>query len=503
MISLYKPRNQRNVLGVLFLLAALTMFASCGEKPSKAEESGEHHEEEEETARGPHGGRLLSKEDFQLEITIYELGVPPQFRVYAYENEKPVEPSELQLNIELNRLGGKVDRFQFQKEGDYLRGNGTVEEPHSFDVKVSAQRKGKNYYWEYPQIEGRAELSPEQIQSAGIVVETAGPAQIKTTLELPGEISLNQDKVAHVVPRLAGVVSSVRKNLGDPIRKGEVIAVIESRELAGLKSEYLSSVKKRELARTTFEREENLFKKKISSEQDYLSSKQSLEEAQITMEAAAQRLYALGLSKADLKGLSQNSHTGLTGYAVRAPFDGVIIEKDISLGEAIKEDADIFIVADLSTVWVEVTIYAKDLNLVQLGLKVTVRSKPLGFEQQGTLTYLGSLVGEQTRAAKGLVVLANSDRKWRPGLFVSVELLQKEVAVPVAVSAESIQTYRDWSVVFAQFGNLFEVRPLELGRRDDHWVEVIEGLSAGEKYASKNSFVLKAELGKSGASHEH
>jgi len=502
MISTYKPGNLHRLSGILFLLTALTIFGSCGEKPSKAAESGEHHQEEE-TAKGPHGGRLLSKNDFQLEITIYEMGVPPQFRIYAYENEKPAEPSEIQLNIELNRLGGKVDRFQFQKEGDYLRGNETVEEPHSFDVKVHAQRKGKSYDWEYLQIEGRAELSPEQIAGAGIVVETAGPAQIKTTLELPGEITLNRDKVAHVVPRLAGVVSSVRKNLGDPVRKGEVIAVIDSRELAGLKSEYLASIKKRELAGITFEREENLFEKKISSEQDYLSSRQSFEEAEITMEAAAQKLYALGLSKADLKGLSEASQAELTGYAVRAPFDGVIIEKDISLGEAIKEDADIFMIADLSTVWVEVTIYAKDLNLVQPGQKVTVGSKPLGLEQQGTLTYLGSLVGGQTRAAKGLVVLPNSDRKWRPGLFVSVVVLQQEVAVPVAVSAEAIQTYRDWSVVFTQFGNFFEVRPLELGRRDEQWVEVIEGLSAGEKYASRNSFILKAELGKAGATHEH
>jgi cobalt-zinc-cadmium efflux system membrane fusion protein len=180
-----------------------------------------------------------------------------------------------------------------------------------------------------------------------------------------------------------------------------------------------------------------------------------------------------------------------------------VIEKDISLGEAVKEDADIFMIADLSTVWVEVAVYSKDTNLVREGQKVKVRAKALNLEQDGTLTYLGSLVGEQTRTAKGLIVLQNPDRKWRPGTLVNVELLQQEVPVPVAVSTEAIQSYRDWSVVFAQFGNFFEVRPLKLGHKDENWVEVLEGLSAGQKYVSHNSFVLKADLGKSEASHEH
>jgi cobalt-zinc-cadmium efflux system membrane fusion protein len=299
------------------------------------------------------------------------------------------------------------------------------------------------------------------------------------------------------------VVTEVRKNLGDKVKKGEVLAVLNSRELSDLKSAYLSSAKRVELAKANFEREDRLFKKKISSEQDFLASKQALAETEIESQAAIQRLLALGLSKADLENISKMAEGNLARYELRVPFNGMIVEKHVAVGEAIKEDVDIFVIADLSTLWGEITVYAKDLRVVRLGQKATVRSKELGMEATGRISYLGSLVGEQTRSAKALVDIPNSKGLWRPGLFVTVELFQEEVPVPVAVSADAIQTFRGWNVVFVQYGNQFEVRPLELGRSDGKWVEVVSGLSAGEKYAARNSFVLKADLGKAGAAHDH
>ena len=463
----------------------------------------ELHRNDSNYAKGPHGGRLLSEGDFQVEITIYERGVPPQFRVYAFDRGKLVNPDEVKLTIELRRLGGKVDVINFQREGDYLRGDKVVEEPHSFDVKVLAEHKGKTCRWEYSQIEGRVELTHEAVQSAGIVVETAGLVQMKTIIELPGEIELNADKVVHVVPRLSGVVTAVYKNQGDTVNHGEVIAVLDSRELAELKSAYIASIKRVELARATFDRKERLWKEKISSEKDYLASRQALVEEEINLQTVKQKLLALGLTKTDMDTVSDKTDRSLTRYEVRALFDGMIIEKHISVGESVKDDADIFVLADLSTVWVDVTVYARDLNVVKVGQTVTVKSEGLGLKADGTLTYLGPLVGEQTRTAKGRVVVQNTERHWRPGLFVTVEIVQEEVPVSVAVPVDAIQTYRDWSVVFVQYGDLFEVRPLELGRNDGKWVEVLHGLSPGEKYVAQNSFILKADLGKAGATHDH
>ncbi|MCF6155082.1 MAG: efflux RND transporter periplasmic adaptor subunit [Candidatus Brocadia sp.] len=490
------------VVGIVLAVIIFRMKKTTVEEPHE-HAALEHEHEEENQVKGSHGGRLLSEGDFQVEITIYERGVPPQFRVYVFDRGEAVNPDEVKLIIELHRLGGRVDVINFRTEGGYLCGDKVVEEPHSFDVKVLADWKGKTYRWEYSQVEGRIELSPDAVQNAGIGIETAGPAQIKTVLELPGEIELNADKVVHVVPRVSGVVTEVYKNLGDTVKHGEVITVLDSREVAELKSEYMASVKRVELARATFERKVRLWKQKISSEKDYLASRQALAEEEINLQTATQKLLALGFSQTDLDRIPEMTGRGLTRYELKAQFDGIVIKKEVAVGEAIKEDADIFAIADLCTVWVGVTVYAKDLNVVKVGQNVTVRSKILGLEANGTLTYLGPLVGEQTRTARGRVVVQNPEGQWRPGLFVTVEVVQEEISVPVAVSVNAIQTFRDWSVVFVQYGDLFEVRLLELGRNDGRWVEVLHGLSPGEKYASRNSFILKAELGKSGATHEH
>ncbi|MDP2681273.1 MAG: efflux RND transporter periplasmic adaptor subunit [Deltaproteobacteria bacterium] len=501
-----KNKNAIPVIAVLLVGIVMAFLTLRTDKNSMERNTQENEGSEKKAAdvvKGPHGGRLLSKDGFQVEVTIYEKGVPPQFRVYLFEKGKPFDPNEVKLNIALHRLGGKVDEISFQKEGDYLRGDKVVEELHSFDVRVAAEWKGQSYQWEYSQVEGRVEMAPEAAAAAGIEIQTAGPIRMKMILELPGKIGLNKNKVAHVVPRLSGVVTEIRKNLGDQVKKWEVIAVLNSRELADLKSAYLSSAKRVELAKANFEREESLFKKKISPEQDFLASKQGLAETEIESQAAIQRLLALGLSKADMENISKMTEGNLARYELRAPFNGMIVEKQVAVGEAIKEDADIFVIADLSTLWGEITVYAKDLRVVRLGQKATVRSKELGLEATGNLSYLGSMVGEQTRAATAHVDIPNPKGLWRPGLFVTVELFQEEAPVPVAVSADAIQTFRDWNVVFVQYGNQFEARPLELGRSDGKWVEVLSGLSPGEKYAAKNSFVLKADLGKTGATHDH
>ncbi len=517
-----KSKNIMAIAAVLFIGIVLALGIMRTEKTSNGGESHEDHEGEEGhaddgPAKGRHGGRLLSDGDFHVELTIYERGVPPQFRAYAYEKGRPIDPSEVELSVALHRFGGRVDEIRFQKEGDYLRGDQTVEELHSFDVKIKALRKGQTHQWEYSQREGRVDMAPDAAKASGIEIETVAPIRMKTILERPGEITLNKNRVAHVVPRLSGVVTEVRKNLADKVKKGEVIAVLESREMAGAKTEYIESVHRLEFAQSSFVREENLWKKKILPEQDYLASRHALEEAEIALQASEQKLLALGLSRADLVLLGVEPGgavvdrevrapfvaKALTRYELKSPIGGMIIEKRISVGEAIKEDADIFLIADLSTVWGEMTVYPNDLRTVQIGQNVTVRSKDLGAEVAGRISFIGPLVGEQSRAASAHVDIPNPKGLWRPGLFVTVELVQEEVPIATAVLAEAIQTFRDWQVVFVQYGNQFEARPVEIGRSDGKWVEVLSGLLPGEKYAAKNSFVLKADLGKSGASHDH
>lgn len=484
---------------------ALPLLSTCAEN-----ETGEVHSAasnlggaEERPVKGPQGGRLLEEDDFQVEVTIYERGIPPEFRVYAFESKRPIDPAEVQLTIELSRLGGRVDEIAFRKVDDYLLGDMVVEEPHSFDVKIIAEWKGKTYHMEYSQIEVRTELSPEAVQGSGIVIEEAGAVEMKSVFDLPGEIAFNPDRVAHVVPRFGGVVTEVRKNLGAKVSKGEVIAVVDSRELAAFQLAYIQAVHKLEFAQLSFQREEQLWKKKISPEEEYLAARHTLEESKISVDGSEQKLRALGLPAEEIKALTHSHDKNLARYELRAPLDGVVIEKHVALGEAIKDDAQIFMIADLTTVLARVTVYAKDLRFVRVGQEVNVKSDVLGMEVAGKVTYLGPLLGTDTRTATAHVAIDNPDGQWRPGVFVTVRLVQEEFTALVAVRLEAIQRLRDWDVVFIQDGNLFEARPLELGRRDEEWVEVLAGLSAGQRYVSKNSFLIKADILKSRATHDH
>ena len=261
--------KNRNILvsaGIVAVGVVLGLLILSGGKPSMTTEdhggekakSGEG-EPEARVAKGPHGGRLLSKDNFALEVTIFEQGVPPEFRVYALEKGKPVDPAEVKLQLRLERLGAQPEMVGFRTEKDYLRGERVIVEPHSFKVSVAAERKGQTYRWTYEQSEGRIRMDDPVMKNAGIELRTAGPARIRSTLQLQGEIQFNQDRLAHVVPRLAGVVVKSGKNLGDLVKKGDLLAVLESRMLADLKSEHLATQTRLELARETFEREKRLW----------------------------------------------------------------------------------------------------------------------------------------------------------------------------------------------------------------------------------------------------
>ena len=477
--------------------------APVGEEhgPEPHAEAGDHaekkHAEGEATApkKGPHGGRLFASGDYGLELTIFETGVAPQFRIYTTLAGKPLDPAQSQVVVTIERLGRKPQPFSFSKEADYLKGAGVVEEPHSFAVSIGADYAGKTHQFKFEQVEARVAMTDEQIKSNGVQIATAGPARIKTVLQLQGEVRLNEDRTVHVVPRLSGLVESVAANAGDKVRRGQVLAVVSSQALADQRGEWLAAQKRMGLARTTFEREKALWEGKISAQQDYLQARLLLQEAEITEQSARQKLASLGVSA--------SASGNLTRYEIRAPIDGVITDKNISVGQVLKEDANIFVVADLSTVWVEMTVYAKDVNAVQLGQKATVKATSFEAQAEGKVAYVGALVGEQTRAAKARLVLPNPKGVWRPGLPVNVELTADEVEVALAISTDAVQTLRESSVVFGRYGNQFEARPLALGRSDGKMVEVLGGLEPGERYAARNSYLIKADIGKAGASHDH
>ena len=539
-------------------------------------------------ARGPHGGWLFSENGLQVEVKIFETGIPPQFRVYVTDvSGKTVPLNEVDVVIDLHRLD-RVDEIHFKPVGKYLLGDKEVVEPHSFDVKIHARWKEQSYEWEFAQIEARVELPDEAIKNGDITIQPAGPVKLKNLLHLSGEIGLNEEKVVHIVPRLDGVVKKVFKDLGDRVRVGDVLAIIESRELADAKINYLAATKQTDLAKLDLERqslilkntsqmldllqkeldleevyrelkdlvigksrellipayaklslaksvylrERKLLEKGISSEAEYLlavenyksgeakyialrekiaydgqwavrQKKRTYEIETLKLQTARQKLFALGLTNQEVGTLSNQGEHAFTQYELRSPLGGVVIQKHLTTGEAVKNDDDVFLLADFSDVWANIAIPAKDLKYVKLGQVVVVKDDNLAIEAKGKLTYLDFIIDEKNRTVTGRVVIPNAKGHWRPGTFVTLELLLEERWVPIAVPTKAIQTIRDWSVVFVKYGNFFAARPLELGANDGNWVEGLEGLKAGEQYVVKNSFVVKAEIEKSSAVHSH
>lgn len=485
------------VAGVL--LALLTV--GRGEHTDEHGHAGEHREEE--VARGPHGGRLLDLSGFELEVTIFETGVEPEFRVYPLQDGDPVSPEKVKLRAEVHRLGNRIDRIAFRPRQDYLVGDAVVYEPHSFRAVFYATYGEVSGQGEYEQVEGRTEMSDESVAASGISIATAGPARIRSVVELPGEVRLNLDRTAHIGARLHGVISAYPAKLGDRVRKGQTLVVLASRELAEAKQEFVESLHHLELSESTFQREETLWKKGITPEEDFLKAKHALEEARINRTAARDKLLALGVSKRVIDSLTLDPERNLARFELQAPFAGTIIEKNFTLGESVSADTDLLVVTDLSTVWVDVNISPEHLRSIRTGQKVLIQSKELGASAEGTLTFIDPVSQGETRIAKGRVVLQNPNQRWRPGLYVSVKVIADEVEAPITVRADAIQAFRDWDVVFVRYGDFFEAQPVELGRRDEHNAEVLSGLTAGTPYASKNSFVVKADVLKSGASHDH
>lgn len=346
-------------------------------------------------------------------------------------------------------------------------------------------------------------LSEAERREFGIEVGTAGSGTLQMHISLPGEVVLNADRRAHVVPRVPGIVQQVHKKLGDRVRAGEVMAVLESRELTDLQSAYLTAAEKVTLAQTTFRREEDLWKKKITSEQEYLEAKQALTEARIERRAAEQKLHAVGFSDTYVAQLPSRPETTLPQYALTAPFDGTVIERHITLGEVLKEDSEAYVVADLRSVWVDLRVYQQDLPFVRPGQPVTIAAGQGIPDAQGTVAYVGPLVGEQTRTALARVVLPNPDGHWRPGLFVTGNVVVKDVTVPLIIPKTALQTLDERPTVFVEAAEGFKPQPVTLGRSNTTVVEITAGLTPGQRYVTSGAFTLKAQLSKGAFSDGH
>lgn len=342
-----------------------------------------------------------------------------------------------------------------------------------------------------PREANKVVMDDEQVKAAAINVEVAGPERIATILQFPGEILLNDDRTVHVVPRVPGIVESVLVSTGQTVKKGQLLASFSSPLISEQRSNLITADRRLEHAQSVYAREKKLWEQKITAEQDYLQAQHTVQEAEIELANARQKLAALGVTP---------SEKGGNRFELRAPYDGLVVARNLSVGEAVKEDTPIFTISDLSTVWAEVHIPAKDLPYMKVGGKVAIRATAFDAKAIGTVAFIGALVGEQTRMAKARILLSNAQNTWRPGLFVTAEVNAADMQVAVAIDTEAIQTLGTQQVIFVrnEKDNIksFVPRAVKLGASDGKHVEVVDGLPPGTRYAGKGSYIIKSELSK-------
>jgi len=413
-------RRRARLSAVLLLAAAL---AACGQSASKAPKGEKAEAAAADYERGPHNGRLLRSGDFALEITLYEEGPAPLFRLYPYVNDKPLNPRQVQASIALTRLGPKVDRFTFTPEADYLTSPAIVHEPHSFDVSVAATQGGKQHKWTYASYEGRTTITADAARAGGVTTERAGPGQIRESLPLNGRIEITPEGRSDVIARYPGRVVSMNAELGQRVRRGQVLARVESSD-------------------------------------------------------------------------------SLQTYSVMAPISGVIVEKNVTVGGVTGSEA-MLVVADPTRLHAEFFLYPRDAERVRVGQAVEVVSLAGDHRLVSRIEAILPTADLTNQTLVAHVPITGSGDVWRPGLGVKGTVQVGATAAPLAVRTKAIQPFRDFAVVYAKVGNTYEVRMLETGRRTPEWTEVLGGLEPGTEYVVDGAFLIRADIDKSGASHDH
>lgn len=408
----------------LLSLCLLLGLAACGAPQSDSAPAPGGHEAPAaaEPAKGPHRGRMLEDGPFTLELAVFETNVPPEYRAWPTLEGKPVPLAEVKLTVEVTRLGNKVNTFNFKPEGDFLRGDGVLKEPHSFSLKVTAIHAGKSHVWAYDSFEGRVTIAAPIAEEAGVKTDLAGPATLTETVTLYGQIAANPERQREVSARFAGVIRSVNKKLGDTVKAGEVLASVESDD-------------------------------------------------------------------------------SLRTYTLTAPLAGVVTSRDANPGEQ-TGGRILFTITDTSAVIAELSVFPRDRARIQPDAAVKLKLADSDATVEGKV----SRVDVKTAANQAViarVVIEGQDGSFLPGSFVTGDVAVATREVPMAVKASGLQAFRDFTVVYALVGETYEVRMLELGPQQGEMVEVLGGLDSGERYVTENSFLIKQDIDKSGASHDH
>ena len=358
--------------------------------------------------------------------------------------------------------------------------------------------------------EGLIHLTPEQKKNINLEISTAKMGGLDSKIFLPGEIKYNRDRMAQIMPQMPGFVSKVYKKAGEKIKSGEKLATLQSHKLGELHAEYRSAKELELLAKTEFEIRLKLWKKKAVSEREYIQARQAYAESLVNRHRAEDKLKSLGLKPEDKNHNSHDKNSSCTNYHLKSPIGGVVISKDITLGENYPEDNSKipFTVADLSKLWGDFSARQHHLPKLKKGMPVVIQLGEGFPDFKGKIKFIAPSFDAETRTVLVRVILDNSKGVLKPGLFATgIISVSSPKSKKIVIPRSAMLMIEGEAVVFLQKGKAYEAKQVQPGNSSGGFVEIISGLKLGDKYVSKGAFELKALMVTSGmdphAGHGH
>ena len=352
-------------------------------------------------------------------------------------------------------------------------------------------------------------LTQDAATEAGIETAIVAEGAIAQSLSLPAEIRFDADRVANVSPKVSGVIGKLYASEGDHVARGDTLALIKSRELAGLKAAWLTAETRKALASQALAREEKLFADKITSEADLQAARAEFEAAKADSDAAENELHAAGVSHAALERISTAADGDNANAYLTAPIAGTVVRRTVMLGETVSAGdagADpLFTLVDDSVVWADIAVYKQDIARIRVGAPVALKTDSGEILAQSTIAFVLPVISETSRTATARVIVDNPDGTLRPGQYVTADLSVGTSEQVLRVPEAAIQLVEDRPSVFVPVEGGYAPRAVMTGTKSGGFVEIRSGLMAGEAVVTDGAFTLKAQLEKDafGDGHGH
>lgn len=342
-------------------------------------------------------------------------------------------------------------------------------------------------------------LTSAQLANAGIAYATAEARREIGVLEATAQIEPAADRVAKIAARVPGRVIAVHVSPGDRVASGQILVVLDAPDVGQAKADYLAALTTAALARTTATRERQLFERRVSAEREWREADAAATRAEAAMDAAENRLHSLGVEDSELDALRTERHYTAT-MPLRSPLAGVVAERDAAAGQMVEPAHALVTVMDLREVWTLVDVYEQNLAQIRVGQSVDVTSKAYPNDTfAGKVASVGAVIESQSRSAKVRVVLPNPRERLKPGMFATVRFqgMIRTATPQVYVPSSAVQRDGKRTIVFVpEREGVFRARVIRVGQETTDWVEVIDGLSAGDRIVTVGAFLLKSELRK-------